>query len=142
MHAIRRQRKVTTEQKKSRRGGYRPGAGRKPMDGDLQRRDARIEAELIDLAVLAGQGEFSAGVRFLLRLAQRVHRHDASKELPPVGTHVLVLCQYGWHVARLDEDGSFLLALDLVMPAIALPGVTVWCNLPPTPEETPIIDLS
>lgn len=139
MHNGRRQR-VTTE-KKSKRGGYRPGAGRKAMPGDLQRRDARIEAELIDLAVLAGQGEFSSGVRFLLRLAQRVHRHDASKELPPVGTHVLVLCQYGWHVARLDEDGSFLLALDLVMPAIALPGVTVWCNLPPTPEEAPIIDL-
>ena len=31
MHNGRRQRKVTTEQKKSRRGGYRPGAGRKPM---------------------------------------------------------------------------------------------------------------
>ena len=139
MHATRRQRKVTTEQKKSRRGGYRPGAGRKPMDGDLQRRDARIEAELIDLAVLAGQGEFSAGVRFLLRLAQRVHRHDASKELPPVGTHVLVLCQYGWQVGKLDGAGAFVLALDVVVPAVVLPGVTVWCNLPPTPEEEPVM---
>lgn len=130
-----------TEQKKSRRGGYRPGAGRKPMDGDLQRRDARIEAELIDLAVLAGQGEFSAGVRFLLRLAQRTHRHDASKLLPPVGVPVLVLCQYGWQVAKLDDTGAFVLALDVVVPAVVLPDVTVWCNLPPTPEETPIIDL-
>ncbi len=130
-----------TEQKKSRRGGYRPGAGRKPMDGDLQRRDARIEAELIDLAVLAGQGEFSSGVRFLLRLAQRTHRHDASKVRPPVGASVLVLCQYGWHVAKLDDTGAFVLALDTVAPTVVLPGVTVWCNLPPTPEETPIIDL-
>lgn len=130
---------MTTEQKKSRRGGYRPGAGRKPMAGDLQRRDARIEAELIDLAVLAGQGEFSAGVRFLLRLAQRVHRHDASKELPPIGDSVLVLCDYGWHTAKLTDAGAWILALDQVTPQVELPGVTVWCNLPPTPEEEPVM---
>jgi hypothetical protein len=140
MHNGRRQR-VTTE-KKSKRGGYRPGAGRKAMPGDLQRRDARIEAELIDLAVLAGQGEFSAGVRFLLRLAQRVHRHDASKELPPVGTSVLALCDYGWHTAKLTDAGAWVLALELVAPQITLPGVTVWCNLPPTPEEVPIVGLT
>jgi hypothetical protein len=110
------------------------------LPGDLQRRDARIEADLIDLAVLAGDGEFSAGVRFLLRLAQRVHRHDASIELPPVSVAVLVLCQQGWHVASLDDAGRWWLALNPGEP-VELHGVTVWCNLPPTPEELPIVQL-
>ena len=128
-----------TEQK-SRRGGYRPGAGRKRMPGDLQRRDACIEAELIDLAVYVGHGEFSAGLRELLRYAQRLYRRDVARELPPTNQPVLALCGLGWNVAEFGDDGTWRLSSQLASP-VELPDVSIWCFLQPTPEEAPIIPL-
>jgi len=124
-----------------RRGGYRAGAGRKPLPGNPEQISMRIEADLIDLAVTVGQGQFSAGVRYLLRYAQHVYRQDAAVALPPVGEVVLVFCQQGWTVAKLDDAGRWWMAFNQSEP-VELSGVTTWCNVPPTPEEQPIIRLS
>lgn len=126
---------------KSRRGGSRPGAGRPKMHGEMRHQIARIETELFDLAVMAGQGEYSSGVRLLLRLAQRVLRHDASIDQPPVGESVLTFSDDGWHVGKLTETGDWQLAFDLPT-SVFLNNVTVWCFLQPTPAEEPLIVLS
>jgi hypothetical protein len=130
-----------TTSSKGQHGGYREGAGRKPTPGDLQRVNLRMDADLVALALVAGDGEFSKGVRWLLRQAHRVHRHDATRELPPNNCNVLVFCRDGWHVARLDETGKWRLSYGHNDPP-ELDGVVVWCNLPPTPEEEPLIVFS
>ncbi|MDE2237966.1 MAG: hypothetical protein KGK30_08770 [Elusimicrobia bacterium] len=64
-------------------GGKRRGAGRKKLPGDMLNRNVRLMAEQARLLRLWGDGNLSAGLRWIIDVAAPLVRRAEDGPVPP-----------------------------------------------------------